>query len=95
RTSIAGALMYSLKLFDELPFEARRRVIDVSGDGPNNDGPHIEGPRDDVLSRGITINGLPLLIYRGERGYLDLPNLDQYYEDCVIGGPGAFIVPVI
>ena len=95
RTSISGALLKSLALFDDSPFTGTRRVIDVSGDGPNNDGPLILLTRALVLERGITINGLPLLIYRGERGLFDLANLEWYYEDCVIGGPGAFSIAVV
>lgn len=95
RTSISGALMKSLSLFEQSPFTGTRRVIDVSGDGPNNDGPPILPTRSLVLNQGIVINGLPLLIYRGERGFFDIPHLDWYYEDCVIGGPGSFSVPVV
>lgn len=94
RTSISGALLKSLILFEESPFHGTRRVIDVSGDGPNNDGLPIQQVRQRVLEQGITINGLPLLIYRGERGFFDIPHLDWYYEDCVIGGAGAFSVSV-
>lgn len=95
RTSISGALLKSLTLFDQSPFSGLRRVVDVSGDGPNNDGPPIVPTRDLVIAKGIVINGLPLLIYRGERGSFDIAHLDWYYEDCVIGGPGSFSLPVI
>lgn len=95
RTSISGALLKSLALFEQSPFIGLRRVIDVSGDGPNNDGPLITTTRDLVLAKNIVINGLPLLIYRGERGSFDIAHLDWYYEDCVIGGPGSFSLPVI
>jgi hypothetical protein len=46
-----------------------------------------------VLAKGITINGLPVMLKEATPGFLDIPNLDEYYRDCVIGGPGAFIVP--
>jgi len=92
RTSISGALRFAADLFAQAPYKGLRRVIDVSGDGTNNQGPLIEQTREEVVARGITINGLPLML-KEPTSFLDIPNLDQYYEDCVIGGPGAFIVP--
>jgi Protein of unknown function (DUF1194) len=50
--------------------------------------------RDDVLAAGITINGLPLMLKRPNTFTMDIENLDIYYEDCVIGGPGAFVIPI-
>jgi hypothetical protein len=94
RTSISGAMRASLDLFDASPYQARRRVIDISGDGPNNEGPPVSLLREEVLRRGITINGLPVMIKRQQSGWFDVENLDEYYEDCVIGGPGSFMVPV-
>jgi hypothetical protein len=69
-------------------------VIDVSGDGANNSGDPVAPTRDDVLAAGITINGLPIMLKRSNPGTLDIENLDIYYEDCVVGGPGAFVVPI-
>src|SRR5215831_11978932 len=66
------------------------RMIDVSGDGANNSGPFVTLARDDVLAAGITINGLPIMLKRPNSFTMDIENLDVYYEDCVIGGPGAF-----
>lgn len=94
RTSISGAMSESLRLFDQSPFRGLRRVIDISGDGPNNEGPPIAHLREEVLRRGITINGLPVMIKRQQAGWFDVEKLDDYYEDCVIGGPGSFMVPV-
>jgi uncharacterized protein DUF1194 len=70
------------------------RVIDVSGDGINNSGPLIVPMRDEVLAAGITINGLLIMLKRPVPGTMDIENLDVYCEDCVIGGPGAFVVPI-
>lgn len=93
RTSISGALAYALPQFESNGFTAPRQVIDISGDGPNNHGPLVTVARDAVLARGITINGLPIVNDRPNRfGFPTLPDLDLYYENCVIGGPGAFIV---
>lgn len=92
-TSIAGALDFSVDLLRGSGFEATRRVIDVSGDGPNNQGRDITQARDDAVAAGIVVNGLPLMI-RAPTGPYDIPDLDLYYRDCVIGGPGAFMVPV-
>lgn len=91
RTSISGALDFSAKLFDEGGLQATRRVIDVSGDGPNNQGRPVQAARADTLQRGITINGLPIMLKAP--GYFDIAELDLYYRDCVIGGSGAFMVP--
>jgi hypothetical protein len=81
-------------LFDDSGYKGMRRVIDVSGDGTNNAGQLIVPIRDEVLAAGITINGLPIMLKRPYVGTLDIDELDVYYEDCVIGGPGAFVVPI-
>jgi hypothetical protein len=94
RTSISGALHFALPLFDDLRVRGLRRVIDVSGDGVNNQGDLIEIVRDGVLEHGITINGLPILLKRPSPATMDIEDLDIYYEDCVIGGPGAFMIPI-
>jgi hypothetical protein len=94
RTSISGALTFAKPLFDASGFRGIRRVIDVSGDGANNSGPFVTLVRDDVLAAGITINGLPIMLKRPNSFTMDIENLDIYYEDCVIGGPGAFVIPI-
>jgi hypothetical protein len=83
-TSISGAIDYGSMLFPKSPFRASRRVIDVSGDGSNNRGRPANLARDDAVAAGIGINGLPILALE--------PDLDRYYYDNVIGGPGAFVV---
>jgi hypothetical protein len=94
RTSISGALNFAKPLFDASGYHGFRRVIDVSGDGANNSGPFVTIVRDDVLAAGITINGLPIMLKRPNSFTMDIENLDVYYEDCVIGGPGAFVIPI-
>ena len=94
RTSIAGALRFAKPLFNDSGYKGLRRVIDVSGDGTNNAGPLIVPMRDEVLAAGITINGLPIMLKRPNVGSLDIENLDVYYEDCVVGGLGAFVIPI-
>ena len=69
-------------------------MIDVSGDGPNNMGFPVLQAREAVLDRGITINGLPIMINADYFGGYSIRELDVYYEDCVIGGPGAFLITV-
>ena len=69
-------------------------MIDVSGDGTNNQGPLVHLTRDEVLAKGIIINGLPIMLKEPQPSSVDLKDLDIYYEDCVIGGPGAFVVPI-
>jgi Protein of unknown function (DUF1194) len=92
-TSISGAIDFSVRLFARSGVDPARRVIDISGDGPNNTGRIVTLARNDAVAQGITINGLPLMLKRPS-GRGEIENLDLYYRDCVIGGPGAFIVPV-
>ncbi len=94
RTSISSALEFGSDLFAESAFRSTKRVIDISGDGPNNQGPPVELIRDGVVAQGITINGLPLMTNGGFGSAYDVEDLDRYYTDCVIGGPGAFMIPV-
>ena len=92
RTSISSALLFGAPLFDGSGYRGVRRVIDVSGDGVNNNGPLVTLARDEVLAKGITINGLPIMLKRPMSSTMDIDNLDVYFEDCVIGGPGAFVI---
>ncbi|MEI2386215.1 DUF1194 domain-containing protein [Breoghania sp. JC706] len=94
RTSISGALTYAKGVLGKLEASPFRRVIDISGDGPNNQGEPVLAAREDVIAAGIVINGLPLVLKRGPAGWYDIDNLDAYYERCVIGGAGAFSIPV-
>ncbi|MEO0939687.1 MAG: DUF1194 domain-containing protein [Pseudomonadota bacterium] len=95
RTSISGVLDYAASSIDTNQFKGLRRVIDVSGDGPNNLGAPVRAARDRVLSAGISINGLPLMTRRdGPTALWGIEDLDVYYRNCVIGGPGAFVIPV-
>jgi hypothetical protein len=91
-TSISAGLLYSAAALNRNEITSTRQVIDISGDGPNNRGSPIEPVRETVTASGITINGLPLVFKRFSP--YSIPNLDAYYEDCVIGGPGAFLIPV-
>lgn len=92
-TSISGAIDFGMLLFENNGFEGTRRVIDVSGDGPNNWGDLVDHARDRAVAEGVTINGLPILdIGSGPFSRYNIPDLDLYYRDCVIGGPAAFIV---
>ena len=83
-TSISGAMDFAMQLFPQSEFTGVRRVIDISGDGANNNGRSIITARQDALQAGVTINGLPILSVE--------PDLDEYYEKFVIGGEGAFMV---
>src|SRR5712672_1610208 len=94
RTSISGAINFAMPLFDENPHRGLRRVIDISGDGPNNNGTPVTIARDAALEKGIVINGLPIMVREPSYSTIDIENLDLYYEDCVIGGPGAFIMTI-
>ena len=94
RTSISGAIYFAMPLFDDSPYKGLRRVIDISGDGPNNNGGPITIARDEALSKGIIINGLPIMVKEPSYSTMDIDNLDYYYEDCVIGGAGSFVIPI-
>jgi Protein of unknown function (DUF1194) len=94
RTSISGAINFAMLLFVENAYRGLRRVIDISGDGPNNNGEPVTGPRDAALAKGIVINGLPIMVKEPSYSTMDIDNLDWYYEDCVIGGPGSFVVAI-
>jgi hypothetical protein len=92
-TSISGVIGFSTRLFADLMDKPARRVIDLSGDGPNNDGPKVRHARDHAVAAGITINGLPIRIPGMVSGW-EFGDLDRYYADCVIGGAGAIMIPV-
>ncbi|SFI00711.1 DUF1194 domain-containing protein [Bradyrhizobium sp. Gha] len=94
RTSISGAIGFAMPLFDEDPYHGLRRVIDISGDGPNNSGGPVTVARDLAIEKGIIINGLPIMVKEPSYSTMDIDNLDYYYEDCVIGGPGSFVIPI-
>ena len=96
RTSISGGIEFSFAQFKEAPFEAPRRTIDVSGDGTNNAGRDVKLARDEVLAQGVVINGLVILSDRPVPWNAEHTNppggLEKYYQDNVIGGPGAFVL---
>lgn len=93
-TSIAAALLFADALFRNNGLAGTRRIVDISGDGPNNFGPAVTGTRDAVVEGGVTINGLPVTLHPGGLGGLDAKTLTLYYEDCVTGGPDAFVLSV-
>jgi hypothetical protein len=94
RTSISGAIEFGTELFENNGYRGIRRVIDISGDGANNHGQLVTISRDNTVAKGITINGLPIVAKRLNYATMDIEKLDIYYEDCVIGGPGAFVIPI-
>jgi hypothetical protein len=92
RTSISQALVLAIDLLRQSPFLAERHVVDISSDGFNNNGPRVDRVRDRLIYQGVTINGLPLM-----NGKTTDPgtSLATYYRDCIIGGAGAFMTPVV
>lgn len=92
RTSISGAIDLAMGLLEQAHVQPLRKVIDISGDGANNDGRPVTAARDEARGKGISINGLPVMLKQAS--YFDIDNLDQYYEDCVITGVGAFVIPI-
>ncbi|MBL6946276.1 MAG: DUF1194 domain-containing protein [Rhodospirillales bacterium] len=92
-TSISGIIEFALPRFEDNGFIGTRRVIDISGDGANNDGLLVTVARDAAIEARVTINGLPIVNDRlNPFGRKQIPNLDLYYRHCVIGGAGAFLV---
>lgn len=85
-TSLSGAIDYSVLMLNTTPYRGTRKVIDISGDGSNNLGRSVEQARDEAVKMGIRINGLPILLLERD--------LDEYFRQSVIGGPGAFSIPV-
>lgn len=92
-TSISAALDFATGLLAEAP-PADRRVIDISGDGPNNMGGPVTQARDRALAAGVEVNGLPLMLGPPDLIF-SVPDLDVYYQDCVVGGPLALVIPVL
>ena len=92
-TSISGALRFAIEDIEANEFDGLRRVVDISGDGPNNAGGPVRRARDRAIEAGLVINGLPLMTWE-ERNLFGIPDLDVYYLNCVIGGPGGFVIPV-
>lgn len=96
-TSISGVLLHAANLFNQSGSTAQRRVIDISGDGLNNAGPSIAPVRDKLIASGISINGLPIALHRDGSNPLESYGkdyLESYFENCVIGGPDAFVISI-
>jgi len=92
-TSISGVIGFTLPRFEDNGFVGTRRVIDISGDGANNDGMPVTMARDAAMAARVTVNGLPIVNDRiNPYGHKQVANLDLYYRHCVIGGTGAFLV---
>ena len=96
-TSVSGAIDFGVALLARSPHESQRKVIDISGDGPNNSGRTPVDARDDAVKQGITINGLVIMNDAPTPGsFFRIPQvpLDEYYRDNVIGGPSAFVIAI-
>jgi hypothetical protein len=92
RTSISGAIRYAIPLFGRSPYDAERKVLDISGDGSNNDGALVTDMRFEALKERIVINGLPIMNDRPNPfGFPSETDLDKYYLACVTGGPRSFV----
>ena len=95
-TSVSGGIDFALAQFARAPFDAKRRTIDVSGDGTNNSGRDVRLARDEAVAAGVTINGLVILTDErfslGPEHTNPPDGIEKYYRDDVIGGPGAFVL---
>lgn len=98
RTSISAAIDFAMQRLAAAPDRADKRVIDVSGDGTNNAGRSITEARDEAVAAGVTINGLAIVNTRSTPGYAfhtqPPGGLPKYFEENVIGGPGAFLIHI-
>ncbi len=83
-TALGSALAFGLQELESNRATGLRRVIDVSGDGRANDGLPLRAVRKEVIEHGVTINGLAILN--------ELPLLDRYFRERLIGGEGAFVM---
>ncbi|WP_274626334.1 DUF1194 domain-containing protein [Arvimicrobium flavum] len=93
-TSISSAVAFGASLLAQSKLQGERRIIDISGDGPNNTGGPVAAVRDEAVSGGIIINGLPILIRPSQMTAAMFGTVDRYYSDCVTGGPGSFVLPI-
>jgi hypothetical protein len=89
--SISNAIDFSVKLTESAPHQGLRKVIDVSGDGPNIGGRPLEQARADALAKGFTINALAISRSGGRAVAPGGLTLEAYYAQSLIGGPGAFV----
>ena len=89
-TSISAAIGFGTVQLQSNGYDSGRSVIDISGDGPNNFGEPVTTARDEAVENGVIVNGLPILIAPSPT----VPDVAAYYSDCVIGGPGSFVLPV-
>lgn len=94
RTSISEAVMFAVDRIDSNAFDGLRRVIDVSGDGPNDHGRPVTQARELAIARGVTINGLPIILDEHGKRWSVVEDLEAYYSECVIGGVGSFQIPI-
>jgi hypothetical protein len=96
RTSISGAIDFAMNELGQAPFQSARRIIDISGDGTNNEGRAVAAARDEALAKDVTINGLVILSENPLSWNPEHTNppggLDNYYRNNVVGGPGAFVM---
>jgi hypothetical protein len=93
-TSISSAIDFGVRKLHESQVRASRQVIDISGDGVNNQGRMVTKARDEAIAQDIVINGLPIMLKRPDPDGSGLESLDRYFRECVIGGPGAFLIAV-
>jgi Protein of unknown function (DUF1194) len=98
RTSISAAIDFAMAHFAKSKWQAKRRVIDISGDGTNNSGRPVTEARDQAIAQGITINGLAIINDKPNLGYsahTQPPGgLPLYYRQNVIGGPNSFLLVI-
>src|ERR1700745_2187089 len=98
RTSISAAIDFAMARFAAAKWQARRRIIDISGDGTNNPGGSVTEARDQAIASGVTISGLAIINDKPNLGYsahAQPPGgLPLYYKQNVIGGANAFLLVV-
>ena len=96
-TLISRALLFCDRQFDH-EFAGGRKVIDVSGDGDDNQGIFgLREVRDALVAKGIVINGLPIIVKPPEYIFPPQPpeGLEVYYRNYVVGGEGHVTIESI
>ena len=91
--AIGDGMVLATELIAACPCAPTRKVIDVSGDNPDNRGKIPSAlARDMAVKAGITVNALAIL-QDGRLGPSGKPWLVETHERDVIGGFAAFVIP--
>lgn len=98
RTAIGEGIHHGMQMLSESGVNPTRRVIDVCADGTSNSGREVGAARDDAVAQGIIINALAIINenpFPWAQAHVNPPGgLLHYFQENVVGGPGAFLLEV-